>query len=113
VAFSDFSYGVVDCKTSLARPEHTACYSRQLHAYAYALEHPAAGRFALAPISRPGLLCVEPVAKHAPEARRFAYLGDATWLECPKDYDKFLAFLDRVLSQLEQPSPPAGAPTCG
>jgi hypothetical protein len=112
VAFDDGSYGVVDFKTSRPKPEHIPFYSRQLHAYAYALEHAAPDRFALIPVSRLGLLCVEPTALERSDDGRLAYLGEATWLECPKDYDKFLGFIDVILAVLEQPNPPPPAPRC-
>ena len=112
VRFSDSSYGVVDFKTSEAKPEHVAFYSRQLHAYSYALEHAAAGSLSLSPVSRLGLLCVEPVDMDKTSRGQIAYLGDVTWLECPKDYGQFLGFIDAVLGVLEQPSPPACSPDC-
>jgi ATP-dependent exoDNAse (exonuclease V) beta subunit len=49
IAFEDGSYGIIDYKTSDASAEKAAFYSRQLSAYAYALEraqlctHPPAG----------------------------------------------------------------------
>ena len=43
VAFEDGSYGIIDYKTSDASSEKAAFYSRQLSAYAYALENPATG----------------------------------------------------------------------
>jgi hypothetical protein len=113
VEFYDHSYGVVDFKTSEAKPEHVRFYSRQLHAYAYALENPTAGGFGLQPISHLGLLCVEPVLMDGAGQDRIAYVGDATWLDCPKDDVGFLAFLDKVLSLLELPSPPPPNPNCG
>lgn len=113
VEFSDSSYGVVDFKTSEAKPEHVRFYSRQLHAYAYALENPAQGKLGLQPISRLGLLCVEPMMMDRAEQDRIAYIGDATWLECPKDTPGFLQFLDKVVSTLELPSPPGPNPKCG
>ena len=112
VAFSDGSYGVVDYKTSTPKPGHEDFYSRQLHAYAYALEHAAAGRFSLGPVSRLGLLVFEPSAMERAEDGRLAYLGEITWLECPKDDDQFLGFLDRVLSVLEKPGGPPAAASC-
>ena len=60
VRFEDGSYGVIDFKTSESRSEHVPLYSRQLHAYAYALENAAPGKLQLSPVSRLGLLCVEP-----------------------------------------------------
>jgi hypothetical protein len=57
VEFEDGSYGTVDYKTSEAKAEQAAFYSRQLSAYAYALEHPAANALGLSPVSRIGLFC--------------------------------------------------------
>ena len=112
IEFDDGSYGVVDFKTSESRPEHVAFYSRQLHAYAYALQHPAPNAFALNPITRLGLLCVEPVAMDRFSDGRLAYMGSMTWLECPLDMQGFLAFIDQVLEVLEQPEPPEPSPKC-
>jgi hypothetical protein len=112
VEFSDSSYGIVDFKTSEARLEHVAFYSRQLHAYAYALENPAPGAFALKPVSRLGLLCVEPVLIDRPRQGQIAYIGEVSWLECPKDESAFLGFIDQVLSVLECPEPPLAGENC-
>ena len=111
--FSDGSYGVVDFKTSEPRSEHVAFYGRQLHAYAYALENPAPRSFSLRPITRLGLLVVEPVLMNKTPEDQIAYLGDVTWLEIPKDEDGFMDFLDGVLKVLEQPEPPESNPNCG
>lgn len=112
VAFSDESYGIVDFKTTEPNPGHIAFYSRQLHAYAYALEHPAPGKFGLSPITKLGLLCVEPTGIDQAEDGRIAYLGDISWLEIPKDEGRFLDFLGQVLAILEQPTLPPGDPEC-
>ena len=112
VEFADGSFGVVDFKTSQPRQEHVAFYSRQLHAYAYALENPAEKALMLAPISRLGLLCVEPMDMNRVAADRLAYLGEISWLECPKDEAGFLDFIERVVSMLEDPQPPPPAENC-
>jgi len=112
VAFSDGTFGVIDFKTSEPRPEHVAFYSRQLHAYMYALENPKQGGFALFPITRLGLLCVEPVEMNLSRGK-IAYLGETTWLECPRDDVWFLSFIERILGVLENPQPPAPADNCG
>ena len=113
VAFSDGSYGVIDFKTSRPKPEHIAFYSRQLHAYAYSLEHPKPGAFSLAPITRLGLLVVEPVDMDSAPEDRVAYLGDVTWQDVPLDMDGFLGFLDGVMNVLEAPLAPPPGPSCG
>ena len=59
--FEDGSYGIIDFKTSTARDTNVPFYSRQLHAYAFALEQAAPGKLKLAPVSTMGLLCIDPV----------------------------------------------------
>jgi hypothetical protein len=112
VRFDDGSYGVVDFKTTEPSPYHIPFYSRQLHAYAYALEHPGRRGLHLAPITTLGLFCVEPVAVARGSEGSIAYLGDVTWLECPKDEAACLGFLDEVLTVLERPEPPPSDPDC-
>jgi len=113
VSFDDGSYGVADFKTSEPSPKHVPFYSRQLHAYAYALEHPAPGKLSLEPITRLGLLTVEPIDITRDEHRRIAYVGDVTWLEVPKDEDAFLSFLSQITRVLSQPEPPPSSEGCG
>ena len=111
--FEDGSYAVVDFKTTSPRPEHVAFYSRQLHAYAYALEHPAPGKLALSPVQRLGLFSLDLDGLERHSADRLALLGPVHWQECPHDEPGFLAFIDRVLTLFEQPSPPPPAEKCG
>lgn len=113
IAFSDGSYGVVDFKTTQPSPKHIPFYSRQLHAYAYALENAAPGKFSLKPISRLGLLCIEPVHMDKTLDGKIAYLGEVTWLEVPRDDQWFLGFLKNVLEILDQAEPPASGENCG
>jgi hypothetical protein len=110
--FKDGSYGVVDFKTSSPKPSHLAFYGRQLHAYAYALEHAAQGKFSLSPITRLGLLVVEPNAIEKTPAGSIAYAGYMTWQEIPYDEAAFLVFLEEVVKVLEQPEPPEAAANC-
>ena len=112
VEFVDGSYGVVDFKTSEAKPEHVPFYSRQLHAYAYALEYSAPNCLHLSPVSRLGLLTVEPVLMDRLHPGRIAYLGDVTWQECPMSYPDFLSFLEEVIAILSSPDPPESGPNC-
>lgn len=112
VAFDDGTYGVVDFKTSEPKPSHVQFYGRQLHAYAYALQHPAAGKLSLAPISKLGLLIVAPQAMDVTPSGQIAYLGGVTWMEIPQDEAAFLGFLGQVIGLLEQPEPPEPAENC-
>jgi hypothetical protein len=111
LAFDDSSFGIIDFKTAEPKPEHVPFYSRQLHAYLAAAEHPAPGALELAPITQLGLLCVEPVGM-VNLGDDVAIRGATTFLEIERDDDLFTAFLIQVLLVLERPEPPDPSPTC-
>lgn len=111
VRLDDGGWAVVDFKTSERRPDRVAL-SRRLHAYAWALEHPAPGALALGPVTRLGLLLFEP-EKFAREAGGTGALtGGLCWIEIPRDDATLFGFLAEVLLVLERPEPPGGAPLC-
>jgi hypothetical protein len=112
LSFDDGSYGVVDFKTSEPKPEHIPFYSRQLHAYAYALEHPAPDKLGLSPISRLGLLVEAPHATWIATTEEVNFHFTSTWLEVPYREEGFLGFLSQVLALLELPEPPPAAEKC-
>jgi hypothetical protein len=112
VRLDDGSWAVVDFKTSEGCLEDVPRYARQLHAYAWALEHPAPGALALDPVTRLGLLVFEP-EKFTREAGGLGALtGGLSWIEIPRDDGMLFGFLAEVLSVLERPEPPGGAPLC-
>lgn len=113
IRFDDGTYAVIDFKTSQPSPHHVAFYGRQLSAYAYALEHPAPKKLALSPVTKLGLLCVEPIDIDRDERGRIRYAGEVTWMEVPKDEAKFLGFIDEVMQVLSLPEPPPAAEKCG
>ena len=113
IEFDDCTYAVVDFKTTTPKPEHVAFYSRQLHAYAYALEHPAPGKLGLSPVVRLGLFSLDLDQLERRSVDRLALLGGVEWQACPLDEAEFLTFIDGVLSLLEQPEPPPPAEKCG
>lgn len=112
VQFDDGAYGIVDFKTTKPSPGQVAFYSRQLHAYAFALEHPAPGKLSFQPIERLGLLCFDPSRMHEDPKATLSLSGPATWVECPLDKDGFIKFLVEVLNLLEQSEPPGANPDC-
>ena len=112
VKFGDDSYGIVDFKTSTPKPTHLAFYGRQLHAYMYALENPAPGKLFLSPITKLGLLVVEPNAMDRTHDGRIGYFGSVTYQDIPRDDKAFQGFLGDILTVLEQPDPPAPAENC-
>ena len=110
--FDDGSYGLVDYKTSDARDEHAAFYSRQLSAYAYSLEHPAAGALSFTPVNRLGLFIITPDRFEPTAAAEMAFVNRTTWVDVPRDDDAFLALLGEVLRVLDAPEPPASSADC-
>jgi hypothetical protein len=112
VDFADGTYGVIDFKTGNPKEEYVALYSRQLHAYAYALEHPARGALHLSPITTLGLLYFYPSRISQQRIEQLAYEADITWIEIPKDEPGFLRFMGELLAVLESPHPPEPAPDC-
>ena len=112
VSFADGTYGVIDFKTSAPGKESANLYSRQLHAYAYALEHPAPNALALSPITKLGLLYLNPDSISQSNITRLSYEAEITWVEIQKDEEGFLGFVDEVLDLLELPEAPGHSPSC-
>ena len=112
VVFDDGSFGVVDFKTSAPKKEQIPFYSRQLHAYVYALEHPAPNRLSCNPVSKLGLYIETPHATLAATTSEISFDFRSTWLEIPLDRNGFIDFLDRVLTLLELPEPPPASEEC-
>jgi len=112
VSFDDGSHGVIDFKTSNPSSKSAALYSRQLHAYAYALEHPAPGKLALSPVTKLGLLYFYPESVNQQGLERLSYEADITWIEIEKDEEGFLKFIDEVLDVLELPEAPEHSMNC-
>ena len=112
VRLDDGGYAVVDVKAGERRDELLPFLARQLRAYAYSLEHPAPGAIALSPVTRLGLLVFEP-EKFGREAGGLGALsGGLSWIEIPRDDGQLFGLLAEVLSMLERPEPPGGAPLC-
>ena len=105
-------YAVIDFKTSTVDYRQAAKYGRQLHAYAIALERPAAGRMGLNPVTTLGLLVYEPTAFVTGGAGTARLDGKFEWLEVERDDNAFLGFLDEMLGVLELPEPPPAGPEC-
>lgn len=108
----DGSHGVVDFKTCERKSHHIPLYSRQLHAYAYALENPAPGSFALSPITRLGLLVFEPTKYCNNGTDCVGFTGNLKWIEIPRDDSAFMNFLQEVLDVLDSPDAPPANPNC-
>jgi hypothetical protein len=112
LSFNDGSYGVIDFKTSNPDSESAVLYRRQLHAYAYAMEHPAPGKLYLSPVTRLGLLYFYPDRINQQSIDQLSYGADITWVEVEKNEPAFLSFIDEVLDVLELPEAPECSPKC-
>jgi CRISPR/Cas system-associated exonuclease Cas4 (RecB family) len=112
LSFDDGSYGVIDFKTSKPSSESSGLYSRQLHAYAYALEHPAPGKLSLSPVTKLGLLYFYPDHIHQDNIDQLHYGAQIVWIEIEKKEQGFLGFIDEVMDVLERPEPPEHSSSC-
>ncbi len=112
VSFEDGTYGVIDFKTGKPSSESARLYSPQLHAYAYALEHPAPGALTLSPVTKLGLLYFYPDSINQQGIERLNYEADITWIEIEKDEGSFLDFIDEVLGVLVFPEAPEHSLAC-
>ena len=108
----DGSYAVLDFKTGNSDDEKTKMYSRQLHAYALALENPAEGAFELKPISKLGLLYFSPDYCELISLTRQALQGNLDWIEISRDDESFFGFLKEVVLLLDGPMPPPDLDNC-
>jgi len=111
-AFEDGSYGIIDYKTSDASPEKAAFYSRQLSAYAYALENPATGALHLTPITLLGLFIITPQKYELVNNDEAAFITQTTWMDVPRDDKGFMKFLGEVMTVLDAPQAPQPADGC-
>jgi len=112
VDFDDGTHGVIDFKTGSPNAEYIDLYARQLHAYAYALEHAASGALTLSPITKMGLLYFYPSGIGQKDIERIFYEAEVTWIEMKKDEEQFLTFVGEVLTLLESPEAPKSSPGC-
>lgn len=112
VKFDDGTYGVVDFKTAGQKLDELSLYALQLHAYAYALEHPAPDRSAVGPVSELALLVFEPEVFEPQDKQLGTLRGPLKWIDIPRHDGAFLDFLAEVLYVLEQSSRPEGTPSC-
>ena len=69
-------------------------------------------KLSLTPVSRLGLLCVEPVEMLRFEAGAYGYKAEASWIDCPRNDEAFMGFLREILDVLGRSEPPEGSPTC-
>lgn len=113
ITFDDGSYGVIDFKTSDITRTSLRLYARQLHAYLYALEHPAPGKLSFdGPVTVLGLLAFTPVNFSIDASGQAALTGGVKYHAIPRDPEGFLGFLEQIAGVLTLAEPPDPAENC-
>lgn len=111
--FDDGSFGVIDFKTIRYGAASCDRFSRQLHAYARALEQAAPNGLGRTPVTHLGLYCMDPVVVAAHPTSHKVYAGlEPHYVEIPRDDQAFEAFLSEVVQCLTRPVPPKGDASC-
>lgn len=111
--YEDGSYGVGDGKSTAVKPEYVDLYSHQLHAYAFALSRPGAGKPKRTPVKHLGLLIFDPSLGFFPSGDAKATLhGHLKWLEVPIDSSKFKKFLKEIATLLSTEELPKSGARC-
>lgn len=105
----DGTYGIIDLKITDPKSEDLYKFSKQLHAYKFALENLANGTAPIK-ISLMGLLIVSPESVVV-DAEDFIYHTRPEWVPIKEDMPGFFDFIDEVSSLLEGSIPPPTA-TC-
>jgi hypothetical protein len=105
-------FGLIDFKTSEYVPAQLPFYQRQLSAYVYSLEHPAADKLHLEPITKMGLVYYTPDEMIKFDEEHLSLKGKAHWKEIERNDQDFVHFIDEVLTVLELPEPPEADPEC-
>lgn len=112
VEFDDKTYGVIDYKTGNPEGKSSQLYGRQLHAYAYALEHPSSGALYLSPVSKLALLYFHPTAVSQNKKNWLSFDAEIFPIDVEKNDDEFICMIGEVLTILESPEPPESSPDC-
>jgi len=112
VTFNDDTYGIVDFKTGKPSNDSAKLYSRQLQAYAYALQRPAQNALTLSPITKLGLLYFYPSKTSQQSIETLNFESETTWIEIENNEQDFLGFIDEVLWILDKPQAPESDPRC-
>jgi len=100
----DGTYGLIDFKITEQDEEKAKKFSRQLHAYKFALENPLQDE--PRKISKMGLVVVSPDSI-AFEDGHVVFKTKPSWYEIKEDMDGFFDFISEVSSLLNDPVPEA------
>jgi len=98
----DGTYGLIDFKITEQDEEKAKKFSRQLHAYKFALENPL--QDAPRKVSKMGLIIVSPDSISF-EDGQVVFKTKPTWFEIKEDMEGFYDFISEVSSLLNNPVP--------
>lgn len=112
VEFDDKTYGVIDYKTGNPEGKFSQLYGRQLHGYAYALEHPSPGALHLSPISKLALLYFHPTAVSQNKKDWLSFDAEIVPINVEKNDGEFISMIGHVLTILESLEPPEPSSDC-
>lgn len=103
--FNDGTFGVLDAKMTDQKGENLAKFSRQLHAYKYALENPLdKDTTKVCKISKLGLIILSPSSIES-VGGEWIYKAKPAWMEIPEDMSVFSNFIGEVEKLLTGPVP--------
>lgn len=107
---ADNSRMLIDFKISNPKEENLLGYSSQLHAYKYALEHPANPSKDVENISRIGLITISPDAIKLQEGK-VVFIANPVWHKFEINMEAFFALTKEIATLLDGPLP-APSETC-
>jgi len=109
----DGSYGVIDYKTTHPTPETILKYSRQLHAYEYAMTYPESGE--AKEVGYLGLYCFDPFkGTFKTNGNDSALIGRSVSMPVPIDRQTFQEFMKQLcyLASSKIPQPDSNCEAC-
>lgn len=103
--FTDKTHGVIDLKITDPRSENLYKFSKQLHAYKFALENPADKRDRIVEkVTKMGLLVMSPENVEFMKGE-IIFTAKPVWHEIEEDMPAFFNFIDDVVDLLENVQP--------
>jgi hypothetical protein len=105
-------FAIIDFKTGNPKDEKSAMYSRQLNAYAMALENPEPGALELRPVIHLGLIYFIPGNCELVQEAQQILKGPIQMIPIARDDGQFLDFLAGVVKLLDGPTPKMDPDKC-
>lgn len=109
IRLEDGTYTVIDFKITNPNEDQIRKFSSQLHAYKYALEHPATGKEPIK-ISKMGLISVSPESIEHKD-RKLVFTAIPKWHPVEEDMESFLKLIKEI-SEVLKGGLPQPSKTC-